>query len=78
MATKWKNTSKGRRLHKFMVDFFDINPGSSMIKRVRGVLGAALFLAGLVLLLPALLGGYRTVQVWQMGFGANAAFVVMH
>ncbi len=77
MATKWKNTSKGRRLHKFMVDFFDINPGSSMIKRVRGVLGAALFLAGLVLLLPALLGGYRTVQVWQMGFGANAAFVVM-
>lgn len=77
MAIKWKNTTKQRKMRSFLMDFFGSNPSSSTIKRMRGILGAALFLVGLLFLIPALLGGYRTRDVWQMGLVANVAFGVM-
>ena len=74
MATKWKNIIKKSKLERFFREFFGGNPASATVKRIRAVIGVLLFLAGILFFVPALLGGHRTVQVWQMGFVANAAF----
>lgn len=76
MAVKWKNIKDGK-LKKFLVSFFRMDPNSVLIKRIRVIVGVILFFVGILFLIPALLGGYRTISVWQMGFISNLAFVVM-